>query len=598
MTQHNIRFKKITISNFLSVGEPITIEFPAYAGLNYVYGFNHDLDTKNGSGKSTIFVDAILYALFGKTLRPITRKHVPNRNYACENDTEVKLELEIGKDKYVIKRGMTKSRQLPTMTVTHNGINVTKGSSDATNEYIETNILKSNWNVFKNCIVLSSNEQNSFLKMNSTHKRKFIEEVFDLAVFGNMESSVKEDHKAVESELLSTQRMIKKIQKDITQFEEERDKHDSSKKDRLKDLVEQIQKKKKQYEDIINDVKKNEKEKLELLTKISSFDVDTFEKLKDSEVQVTSKVKQLKSENNSSKKYLEKFEDILAEIGKDCCLPRVKNKFKIDETLQQIETRETTIEKFNTIAEKISKQNKVLLKRKQQYDIDKQEATSIDIEIKHLKSKEQDYVKELKRLKSEVTTIEDHQPFKELIAQNMEQLNSYVEVFKGYVTRQQYLQAIQLIVSADGVKKFVIKDLIDILNNRIQFYLKKMNSSYTCIFDGNFDCTFVTETGECSYDNFSTGERARINVAVLFAFREMLFNQGNLVSSILVLDEFLDSGLDEKAVMSLMEILKELKETNQVESIILISHRECVDETDFDNIITVIKDGGFSRIAN
>jgi DNA repair exonuclease SbcCD ATPase subunit len=598
MTHHNIQFRRLTVSNFLSVGAPIVVDFPDYVGLNYVYGFNHDLDTKNGSGKSTIFVDAILFALFGKTLRPITRKHIPNRNYACEGDTEVRLELEVGKDKYVITRGMTKHRQLPTMMVTHNGINVTKGSADATNSFIETNILKSNWNVFKNCIVLSSNEQNSFLKMKSGEKRKFVEEVFDLAVFGNMETKVKEDVKKVESELLSTQKMIKKIQLDVAQFEDERTKHEDNKKERLRDLVTEMKDKKVQYQLANKEVESYEEEKVELSAKLSKFDVETFKKLKDSEIQVTSKVKQLKSENTSSKKYLAKYEDILSEIGELCCLPRVKDKFKIDETLEQISTRDETIEKFYQIGKKLSSQNKILQTRKDQYEKDKHSVTAIDIEIRHLKSKEKDCIRELKRLQKEVTSVEDHQPFKELIKQNTEQLNSHVDVFKGYVTRQQYLQAVQLIVSADGVKKFVIKDLIDILNNRIQFYLKKMNSSYTCIFDSNFDCTFVTETGECSYDNFSTGERARINISVLFAFREMLFNQGNLISSILVLDEFLDSGLDEQAVVSLMEILTELKDSGQVESIILISHRECVDDADFDNIITVIKEGGFSRISN
>jgi len=127
-------------------------------------------------------------------------------------------------------------------------------------------------------------------------------------------------------------------------------------------------------------------------------------------------------------------------------------------------------------------------------------------------------------------------------------------------------------------------------------YLEEMGCEYTAIFDPNFGCTFITTTGPCEYDNFSAGERRRIDIATTFAFRDLLFGQGTLQSNVLICDEIFDVSIDEFCVNSIIKLLKDEAET---QTIYIISHRECIDsEGDFDNVIELKKEGGFTSIVS
>ena len=224
----------------------------------------------------------------------------------------------------------------------------------------------------------------------------------------------------------------------------------------------------------------------------------------------------------------------------------------------------------------------------------KHELASITTSISILSNNVRTLIQEIKDLQQESSSMDNI--FTDMINDKNKSLVDHLERLGEYTTNFQLMEALSIVVGDDGVKKCIISDIIEILNNRVSFYLKRLNAPYSCVFTSDFNCTFITETGECSYENFSTGEKARINISILFAFREMLFNQGNLISSLLVLDEFLDSGLDTEAIDELMVILKELVETKQVEGIIMVSHRDCIDNSDFDRVFTVVKEGGFSTV--
>jgi DNA repair exonuclease SbcCD ATPase subunit len=122
-----------------------------------------------------------------------------------------------------------------------------------------------------------------------------------------------------------------------------------------------------------------------------------------------------------------------------------------------------------------------------------------------------------------------------------------------------------------------------------------MGAKFTCVFDENLHYTFYTDSGETSYENFSSGERMRLSIATSFAFRDFMSIRSGINANILVLDEYLDSGLDSSAIINLMSILKEFSIINHYD-IYIVSHRKEISDTYFNNIITVEKTNDVSKI--
>jgi len=146
------------------------------------------------------------------------------------------------------------------------------------------------------------------------------------------------------------------------------------------------------------------------------------------------------------------------------------------------------------------------------------------------------------------------------------------------------LRKAEQIVSQDSLKKFIIKDLICMINSKIKQYLMKMGAKYTCVFDEDLDYTFMTESGSCELQNFSCGEKKRLEIATCLSFRDFIAQRSNISSNILILDEYIDSGIDALAVESILNILKGFT-TSSKQNIFIISHRSEVSNDLFDRVI-------------
>lgn len=150
--------------------------------------------------------------------------------------------------------------------------------------------------------------------------------------------------------------------------------------------------------------------------------------------------------------------------------------------------------------------------------------------------------------------------------------------------KYKYLKFAESIVSQDTLRKFIISDLIGLLNNKIKLYLTRLGAKYSVVFDSDMNYTFMTEAGEYEYDNFSSGERARLMIAACFAFRDFMYIRNSLSSNILILDEFIDGAIDSIAIESILDILKDFSQLWK-QNIYIVSHRKEVNNDIFDNII-------------
>ena len=156
------------------------------------------------------------------------------------------------------------------------------------------------------------------------------------------------------------------------------------------------------------------------------------------------------------------------------------------------------------------------------------------------------------------------------------------------------LNVVKYILSEEGVKSFIVKKILDVLNNRLTYYLQKMDANCICSFNELFEEKIINEKGEdCSYFNFSGAERKNIDLAILFTFMDMRRLQGEVAYNIVIFDELLDSSLDEKGVELVLSLLNERVE-NYKENIYIISHRKESAKAATGEVITLQKQNGIT----
>ena len=225
--------------------------------------------------------------------------------------------------------------------------------------------------------------------------------------------------------------------------------------------------------------------------------------------------------------------------------------------------------------------------------------------LKQLNSDYENSQRELRRFELQVNSIENKlenlkktaNPYIALSRENDEKIFEVNNTLAGIIEDYKYIKFSENIVNQDNLKKFIVKDLVVLLNNRIRYYLHKLGANYDIVFDEEMDYEFMTQnrTG-AEFHNFSSGEQARISISTCFAFRDFLSRRSNISSNILILDEFIDSNVDSLAIENTIEILKDfIKQEKQ--NIYLVSHRKEIDNNVFDNIIQVEKKDNISHIS-
>jgi Fe-S cluster assembly ATPase SufC len=159
------------------------------------------------------------------------------------------------------------------------------------------------------------------------------------------------------------------------------------------------------------------------------------------------------------------------------------------------------------------------------------------------------------------------------------------------------LETVKFVISEEGIKSFIVKKILKVLNSRLAFYLKKLEANCLCQFNEFFDEEIIDESSnQKSYFNFSGGERKRIDLACLFAFADIRRLQGDVNFSTVFYDELLDSSLDDKGVSLTLRVLRERFNENN-ESCYIITHRGPEVTTKAEHTIHVIKRNGISTVS-
>ena len=598
-----IIFKNISIQNFLSVGEDI-FKLNFKEGISLITGINKDKESKNGCGKTTI-LDALYWSIFGNTIRDIKKDRIVH-NHSKET-CSVELEFDItGIDGNTIEYKIERTLNPSKVHLYKKEVDTTYSTIQKTDEAI-LELIGANEELFRNSVIMSLDNTLPFMAQKKIEKRKFIEGILQINIFSDMLLKVRSDYNENKKGFEILTNKFTEKQKTISFFEEQKIKNEEIKKQKIEILQNKIKENEEKLKNNQNQTLLDTKTKIEdSLNKteeaIKKIEEKTI-KVSDSLLEFTKKEAKLHTEIENIQKQINSFKN------KTGICPTCKKKLSdeddssIEEHINQLlKEKEEKNKEFSFISNErhqTSKDKNVFLNKKQElnnlYKTLNQKISKVDNLIKE-NSTIIDKNLELKESIDVLLEEKDHTDDK--IKQLIEEITILEEQLDKDQKNIKILENSKIILSEEGVKTYIIKKLLVLLNNKLNFYLKKLEAPCTCTFDELFEETIINESNkECSYFNFSGGERKRIDLAIIFTFQDILKSQAGIHYSLNMYDELFDSALDEVGSSKAIDILKENSEKNN-QSIYIISHNSSVSKNNIDNIIQIEKINGKTKIVS
>ena len=569
-----ILFKKIKFKNFLSTGNQFNeIEFDK-SNTTLIVG-------TNGAGKSTV-LDALTFSLFGKSFRGINKPQLINSTN--EKDCLVEIDFSIGTIDWKVRRGIK-----PTVFEIHKNGEVLnqEASSIDQQKWLEQNVLKMNYKSFTQVVILGSSNFVPFMQLTAASRREVIEDLLDIKIFSSMTSIVK----------------------DKIRFLKEQVRNLDLKKESLSDKIEM-------QENFIEDIEKRGKESIK-------DKEDKIDELCDEETALGEEVENLGSEIEDLNKKLESYKGAKEKLRK---LGNLKG--KMTQKVATI-TEEHSFFKENTVCPtctqdleeefRLNKISEAKSKAKELQNAYKELEQAIrDEEIREdhflqISKDVSNLTNGISKNNSRITSI--HRQIRDLqheiqrtaedlanrsvehdkLAKFKEDLQSLTEDFYKQKENITYYDYIYSLLKDGGVKTKIIKKYLPLINQQVNKYLQMMDFYINFTLDEEFNETIQTPIHEdFSYSSFSEGEKQRIDLALLFTWREVAKFKNSTSTNLLILDEVFDSSLDGYGTDEFLKIIRfVIKDAN----VFVISHKTGLEDK-FQSVIRFEKVKGFSRMMS
>lgn len=603
-----IEFKKVEIHNFMSFADE-TFDFDKHNGLNLICGKNNDIQgARNGVGKSQLF-ESLCFSLYGQTRNNIKNVNIHNK-YVPGKETRVATYFSIEKHDYKIASGFNKYGapycEL-TEFVDNDEIDLTKSTIAETRKFLEDEILHCDLSIFLRTILLSSDQNYNFFRLRKSEKKEFIEKLFDISVFGDMYSSIHHDILNSDKEILCLQNKLLVLNKTYNEYKERIEKYNDDNKIKIDSLNNKLQLLSEKHSNLKHmNIKSNSDEvkKYEIvLDKISNAVSELNDKIRqlnneNSKIEIA--IHKLENNKDQKQKIIDKHSELLSKLCADC-KKIFSDYYSIDVYMSDIVNYIDNIQKYN---KKFSDNNIEIKSYNDKINILEEKQTKATKKIKLLTEEFNKINKEIQAIETNIVLVESEiskiqnsvNPYIDLLNNNKNEIENETEKLNTISEKYTYLKFAENIVSQDTLRKFIIADLIGLLNNKIKMYLTKFGAKYNVVFDSDMEYEFITDGGTYEYDNFSAGERARLMIATCFAFRDFMYIRNNLSSNILILDEFIDGAIDSLAIESILDILKGFSDIWK-QNIFVISHRKEINNDIFNNIIQVVKTNNIAKIT-
>ena len=567
-----ITFKTLRYKNFLSTGDSFTEISLNRSRSTLVVG-------QNGSGKSTM-LDALSFALFGKAHRNINKPQLIN---SINNKAMVvEIEFEIGPSQYKIIRGDKPSK----FEIWKDSELINQDShSKEYQKLLEQNILKLNHKSFHQIVVLGSSSFIPFMQLPAQHRREVIEDLLDINVFSQMNTVMKERISVLREKDRLNRSQLELIDEKISTQQEYVQKLQNLTRAQKSDRLAEIQDCTAQIRDLGNKksgIKENESDSYKL--EIESFN----RKLKE----VEKYDHHFKAKQKELRKEIEFYED-----NDTCptCDQSISNELKSEKT-------EASRKKFDQLDQGRREAKAKILEFGQELDrltneLDKvqdliRKDYEINLEINQAQSRITKLQKEIQIIESQTGSVDEAiKQYEEFVQTKSELAEERLKL----VEEKEYNSTIVELLKDTGIKTKIIKQYLPVINNLVNKYLQVLDFFVSFHLDDTFNETIRSRHRDAfSYESFSEGEKQRIDLALLFTWRQVAKMKNSVATNLLILDETFDSSLDADGVDNLTNILNTLDDDTNV---FIISHKGDKLDGKFEDKIEFIKSKNFSKVA-
>ena len=568
-----ILFKRIAYRNFLSSGNTPT-------EINLTGEITTLIIGHNGSGKSTM-LDALCFALFNKAFRKINKSQLVNSTN--EKDCLVEVEFSVGNKEYKVIRAIKPN----IFEIWINGELQNQAAATVDQQkQLEDTILKLNYKSFTQIVILGSASFVPFMQLSTAHRREVVEDLLDIKIFSAMNSILKEKIRSSNEKIKEFVLFEKSIEEKILmqqEFIEELEKRGNTK----------IDANKKKITNLMN-------ENGNYICENTTLDESTL-KFTNEQEEVVGATDKLKKLGNLKGKISEKVSTITQEHkffseNTVCptCTQTIDEEFRVnriaDAQNKAKELQQGFQELENTIKEEEERERRFIILSK--------EITKLNYEISQNNTRISFNQKQIQELEYEIQTIteqlENRNTEHEKLEKLKKQQNDNFKKKSKYKETVSYFDFAQVLMKDGGVKTKIIQKYLPLMNQQINKYLQMMDFYINFTLDEEFKENIKSPIHEdFTYESFSEGEKMRINLAILFTWREIARMKNSINTNLLILDEVFDSSLDNMGTDYFTKIIKYvIKDAN----VFVISHKtdELIDK--FDKVIRFEKTKGFSKM--
>jgi len=569
-----IIFETIRWKNFLSTGDQWTeIDF-CESPSTLIVG-------SNGAGKSTM-LDALCFGLFGKAFRKINKPQLINS--INEKGLKVEVTFSIGKDEYRVFRGIK-----PNVfeLYKNNKLIDQDAATKDTQKYLEQTVLKLNFKSFTQVVILGSSTFVPFMQLPAAHRREVIEDLLDINIFSNMNGLLKDRIRLAqgqskdcqymlqlsEEKVSSQVKLIESLQEVNDSRQEEKRKRHAENCEKMTGLVAQRLEKKAEVEKLEATVVKPEEQR-KFVQKMRQEQAD-----KKSELKIITKDLQFFKEHNVC----------------PTCEQDIDANFKKDKVGTMTKVGKVLTKEISKFADDIEEAMKVITEMDDNcaklYEL-RSDYNTLDREIVRIEFENLQILDEISKL-DDRPNIQDQEKELKVLQQQHEQTQSDCA---SVSQRLDEFQVVGSLLKDSGIKSQIIKKYIPIFNKLINKYLQSMDFFVNFTLDEEFNEVIKSRfRDEFSYASFSEGEKQKIDLALLFTWREVARMKNSVSTNLLILDEVFDSSLDASATGELLAILRSLGNGT---NLFVISHKGDILVDKFLRTLRFEKVNDFSKMSD
>ena len=569
-----ILFKTIKYKNLLSTGNQ-------YTEIDFTKNRTNLIVGTNGAGKSTV-LDALCFSLFGKPFRKVNKPQLINS--VNEKDCKVEVEFSIGKSDWKVVRGIK-----PAIFEIWKNDAILDQSSAALDQqkWLEQNILKMNYKSFTQIVILGSSNFVPFMQLSAAHRREVIEDLLDIKIFSSMNTLIKEKIRQSKEEIkildLKKESFLDKVkmQENFIEELENRGK-------------ENIQKK-------LHSISTLDKEVEVFMRESGILEENIFEKQKEVEEYVGAgdklrKFGTLKGKISQKVSTLTKEHKFFTE-NTVCptCTQEIDDTFRINRINDAQNKAKELQSGYTELEEAINEEEG----RERQFNTITKEILKLTNDISQNNIKISGYQRQIRDLESEVQTITKQLENRNTEHEKLESFKDNLKITYDSLASKKdtinYYDFSYSLLKDGGVKSKIIKKYLPLINQQVNRYLQMMDFYINFTLDQEFNETVQSPIHEdFSYSSFSEGEKQRIDLALLFTWREVARLKNSVNCNLMILDEIFDSSLDSTGTEEFLKIIRYvIKDAN----IFVISHKTGLEDK-FESVLRFEKVKGFSHMIS